>query len=62
MSPWAWLGFAAVAVVVLGGLVFVGGAILSGVRDAQRQAQAEGACPRCGHPIGEPWPTEGTTP
>ena len=56
MSPWLWIVWAAVAVLVVGGLVFVLWAILSGAHEAAQRAKAEAACPRCGHPIGEPWP------
>lgn len=62
MSPWLWLLWAAVAVLVVGGLVFVLAAILSGAREAVAKAKAEAVCPRCGHPVGQPWPEPGTVP
>lgn len=59
-SAWAWLGFAVVAVLVVGGLVFVLTAVLSGAREGALRAKAEAddarVCPRCGHPVGQPWP------
>lgn len=61
-SAWGWLGFAVVAVLVLAGLVFVLWAILSGAHEAATKAKAEATCPRCGHPIGKPWPEPGTVP
>lgn len=59
-SAWAWLGFAVVALVVLAGVAFVLSAIWAGAREAAAKAKADTAtdalCPRCGHPIGQPWP------
>jgi hypothetical protein len=53
VSPWAWLGLILVALVSLGVLAFITGAVVAAVHDAQRRGRQ---CPRGGHPAGEPWP------
>lgn len=57
MSPWAWLGFIVVAVVVVALVAFVLAAIWSGAREAT--TKSGGACARCGLPYGDPWPPKG---
>ena len=65
-SAWAWLGFAVVALVVLGGVAFVLTAIWSGAQEAATKAKldrdGDATCARCGLPYGAAWPPEGTVP
>ena len=61
-SAWAWLGFTVVAIVVVAGVAFVLTAIWAGAREAAAKTKAEAVCPRCGHPIGKPWPEPGALP